>query len=213
MFENCIELMLSAFYSHSRTIVRMNIDEEVENCLDFLSKLSVTCKIKQENEITVLPVKQLKRGACIEMDTASARLAYFIMGLSLALNISVKINRLSSPVDEKQLKLFAQSLENAFVFAFNGEGIVFSSFCAEEMSSFENIENDVLCAGVILSSPLKPLDSSFDIGKNVNGKYVNSVIDRLKLFSAEPKIRGSILSVLSLYEQKFVKNKNGENTQ
>ena len=29
MLENCIELMLSAFYSQSRTIVRMNIDADV----------------------------------------------------------------------------------------------------------------------------------------------------------------------------------------
>lgn len=211
MLENCIELMLSAFYSQSRTIVRMNIDADAEACLDFLSQLSVACKIRQENEITVLPAKQLKRGASIEIESASDTFAYFLMGLATALNLSVKINRLSSPVDKEQLSLFADSLDNTFVFACKGEGIVFSSFSSREMPSFKNIKNDALCAGVVLTSPFKADDALFDAGENINGKYVKAVISRIELFGAAPEISESTLAVLSLYEKRFAKKQNREN--
>lgn len=211
MLENCIELMLAAFYSQSRTIVRMNIDEDVEACLDFLDELCVNCRIKQANEITVLPVKQLKRGVSIEIDRASDKLAYFLMGLSTSLNLSVKINRLSAPLNKEQVKLFAQSLDNTFVYTFNGEQFVFSSFSASEMPSFENTENDALCAGVVFSAPFKAENVSFNIGKNINGRYVNTVLDKIRLFGAGPEIEDNILFVSSLYK-KFVKNKTGENT-
>lgn len=212
MLENCIELMLSAFYAQSRTIVRMNIDEDIETCLDFLSKLSVNCNIRQENEITVLPVKQLKRGASIEIDCASARLAYFLMGLSTAFNLSVKINRLSSLLNKEQVKLFSESLENTFVYSFNGDQFVFSCFSVSEMPSFENIENDFLCAGVIFSAPFKAENVSFNVGKNMNGKYVKTVLDKISLFGAEAETEDNILYVSSLYAKKFLKNKIGENT-
>ncbi len=212
MLENCIELMLSAFYSQSRTIVRMNIDEDIRACLDFLSKLSVTSKIKQENEITVLPAKQLKRGILIEIDCASARLAYLLIGISTALNLSVKIKRLTSSLDEEQLKLFSQGLENTFVYSFLGEGIVFSGFSSREMPSFENIDNDALCAGVVLSAPFKAENVAVDMGKNIKGKYVNIVLDKIELFGAQPEIEENTLYIHSLYEKKFVKNKIGENS-
>ena len=212
MLGNCIELMFAAFYSQSRTIVRMNIDEDIRSCIDFLSKLSVNCKIKTENEITVLPAKQLKKGASIEIDSASDSLAYFLMGMSTAMNLCVKINRLTSPVDKEQLKLFSESLDNTFVFSCQGEGIIFSGFCNSEMPSFENIKNEALCSGVIFAAPFKEFDVSFETGRSLNGKYVKELISRIGLFGASPRTEESTLYISSLYEKRFVKNKIGENS-
>ena len=79
------------------------------------------------------------------------------------------------------------------------------------MPSFKNIPNDALCAGVVLSSPFKAENVSMDMGNNTNGKYVNIVLDKIKLFSAEPQLDEGTLYISSLYEKRFVKNKIGEN--
>ena len=79
------------------------------------------------------------------------------------------------------------------------------------MPSFENIKNDALCAGVILAAPFRADDVAFYAGKNINGKYVKAIIARIELFGASPEITESIVSVHSLYEKRFVKNKTGEN--
>ena len=92
-----------------------------------------------------------------------------------------------------------------------GEGIAFSCFSTREMPSFENIPNDALCAGVVLSAPFKAENTSIAMGNNINGKYVKAVLDKIRLFGAEPRFGESTLYISSLYEKRFVKNKIGEN--